>query len=297
MKIISIKFLNLNSLKGEHEIRFDQSPFTESGLFAITGPTGAGKTTILDAITAALYGNVHRQKDVCEIMTRHTGEAYSEVEFEIKGKLYRAKWSVKRSRGKAEGNLQAQKMELADGFTNTPIVSHPLKEVKDAIALLCGLDYNQFLRSVMLCQGDFTRFLKADENERSDLLEKITDTEIYSEISIFTFNKTKDEKTKLESLRNRLNDVTLLTEEELKAFNAGLFEASSLADTNSKERKKNENELLWLQNISRLDRRKEELQKEFEIITADRTNMQPLFHKLQLHQQGLKHLPLLKETK
>lgn len=296
MKIVSIKFLNLNSLKGEHEIRFDQPPFTESGLFAITGPTGAGKTTILDAITAALYGNVHRQKDVCEIMTRHTGESYSEVEFEAKGILYRAKWSVKRSRGKAAGNLQPQRMELVDASSNTPIVSHPLKEVKDAIALLCGLEYNQFLRSVMLCQGDFTRFLKADENERSDLLEKITDTEIYSEISIFTFDRTKDEKTKLDTLRSKLNDVSLLTEEELEAYNTSLFETSALANLKSDEKKKLENQLLWLQNISRLQNRKQELQNEFEVFAADHAAKLPLFDKLKLHQQALTHLPLLTET-
>lgn len=78
MKIISIKFLNLNSLKGEHEIRFDQPPFTESGLFAITGPTGAGKTTLLDAITLGLYGEVHRHErgNASDIMTRHTGEFF-----------------------------------------------------------------------------------------------------------------------------------------------------------------------------------------------------------------------------
>src|SRR4028119_2333238 len=105
MKILSIKFLNLNSLKGENEIRFDKPPFTESGLFAITGPTGAGKTTILDAITLALYGEVHRhdKEDPSEIMTRHTAESYAEVEFEVKGKVYRSKWSNYRARKKATG--------------------------------------------------------------------------------------------------------------------------------------------------------------------------------------------------
>ena len=145
MKIISIKFLNLNSLKGQHEIRFDQPPFTESGIFAITGPTGAGKTTILDAITVALYGRVHRHtKDVFEIMTRHTGESFAEVEFEVKDKLYRAKWSIRRSRGKAEGQLQTQRMELAEAVSGTILIEHPLQEVRDEIVRLCGLDYNHF---------------------------------------------------------------------------------------------------------------------------------------------------------
>src|SRR3954454_19562471 len=103
MKIISVKFLNLNSLKGAHEIRFDQPPFTESGLFAITGPTGAGKTTILDAITVGLFGRVHRhEREASESMTRFTAEAFAEIEYEVNQVRYRAKWSIRRSRNKAE---------------------------------------------------------------------------------------------------------------------------------------------------------------------------------------------------
>lgn len=179
MKIVSIKFLNLNSLKGEHEIRFDQPPFTESGLFAITGPTGAGKTTILDAITLALYGKVHRHEneDPSEIMTRHTAKSYSEVEFEVKERVYRSKWSNYRARKKATGKLQGVRRELSNAITNEIIESSVIRyEAK--IIEVCGLDYNQFLRSVILSQGDFTRFLKAKENERSELLEKITGTEV-----------------------------------------------------------------------------------------------------------------------
>src|SRR3712207_4187156 len=133
MKILGIRFLNLNSLKGTFEIRFDKSPFAETGLFAITGPTGAGKTTILDAITVALYGRVHRHdRDAFEIMTRHTSECFSEVEFEVKGKAYRARWGLRRSRGKTEGKLQDVKMELSEVVTGT-ILESKLTEVKNRI--------------------------------------------------------------------------------------------------------------------------------------------------------------------
>src|SRR3954470_4756199 len=146
MKIISVKFLNLNSLKGAHEIRFDQPPFTETGLFAITGATGAGKTTILDAITVGLFGRVHRHdKEASESMTRFTGESYAEVEFEVNQKRYRAKWSVRRSRNKPDGALQTAKMELADAESGDIIISHPLMAVQNKIVEICGLDYNQFL--------------------------------------------------------------------------------------------------------------------------------------------------------
>src|SRR5215216_229928 len=159
MKILSVKFLNLNSLSGAHEIRFDKAPFTDSGLFAITGPTGAGKTTLLDAITVALYGRVHRhEKDVEETMSRHTAESYAEVEFEVKDKIYRAKWSQKRARGKIDGNLLGEKMELSEVPTGKILGDHTLKNTKAAIVELSGLDYHQFLRSVILSQGDFTKF-------------------------------------------------------------------------------------------------------------------------------------------
>ncbi len=190
MKILSVKFLNINSLKGEHEIRFDKAPFSESGLFAITGPTGAGKTTILDAITVGLYGRVHRHGNrVHEIMSRHTGQCYAEVEFEVKEKAYRAKWSLSRAKQKSDGNIQSEKMEFAEVESGKFMGGHTVTQTKKAIVDLCGLDYNQFLRSVILSQGDFARFLNASDNERSDLLEKITDTGIYAEISKYVFEK------------------------------------------------------------------------------------------------------------
>ncbi|GAM75740.1 exonuclease sbcC [Vibrio ishigakensis] len=117
MKILSLEFENLNSLKGRWKLDFTQSPFTDSGLFAITGPTGAGKTTILDAICLALYHRTPRLGSVThtnnEIMTRGTAECFAEVEFEVKGVAYRSNWSMRRSRGKIDGNMQSAKAEVA----------------------------------------------------------------------------------------------------------------------------------------------------------------------------------------
>lgn len=296
MKITGIKFLNLNSLKGQHEIRFDQPPFTESGIFAITGPTGAGKTTILDAITVALYGRVHRHtKDVFEIMTRHTAESFAEVEFEVGTKSYRAKWSIRRSRGKADGQLQTQKMELSEVPGGKIIIEHPLNEVREEIVKLCGLDYNQFLRSVILSQGDFTRFLKADENERSELLEKITDTGIYSQISVAAYEKAREERAVLDQLKGRLDHVILLSTEERAAYSTQLQE---LADQ-EEQLKLNETSLRlridWLNNLEKLESRKQELLLKLSEDELYYATHESRFDQLQKHLRALIHRPALAE--
>ncbi len=298
MKIASIKFLNLNSLKGEHEILFDKPPFTDSGLFAITGPTGAGKTTILDAITLALYGSVHRhdKDDASEIMTRHTAESYSEVEFEVKERRYRAKWSNYRARKKADGKLQGVRMELADATKNELIIDHPLVDVQRAIIHACGLDYNQFIRSVMLSQGDFTRFMKANENERSDLLEKITDTSIYSEISTWVYKKAKSENAQLEAMREKLKGVVLLSEEELAAHEA---ELSSIVERERQAKSEKEHAAglrQWLQHIESLRSRRQSLEVKMELFNRQYEENRPLFEKLGRHQQAARHSDLFKQT-
>lgn len=297
MKILGVKFLNLNSLRGEQEIRFDQPPFSDSGLFAITGPTGAGKTTILDAITVGLYGRVPRlgDRDIAEIMSRHTAECYSEVEFEVKGVAYRAKWSLRRSRGKIDGNLQGEKMELAQLDSGAFLGGHTTTSVKQAIIEACGLDYNQFLRSVLLAQGEFTRFLKAGDNDRSELLEKITDTGIYSEVSRYVFERQKGEKERLDGLKTRLESVELLPTAQRLAFENQLQE---LAD---RERKVKEvqvqtaEKVNWLGSISGLRKRMDSIKEELQGHQNSWNASQNDFRRLEQHNKALSFKPALSE--
>ena len=296
MKILSVKFQNLNSLKGEHEIRFDAPPFTEIGLFAITGPTGAGKTTILDAITVALYGKVHRHdNDVEEIMSRHTAECYSEVEFEVNNLAYRAKWSLKRSRGKVDGRIQSEKMELAEVKTGKLLGGHTTGSIKQEIKDLCGLDYNQFIRSVILCQGDFTMFLKASDNERSELLEKVTDTGIYSKISVFVFEKQKTENTKLENLRLQLEGVDLLSEEEIESHNNNLQEQKNNEQTLKTEQAALTDKINWLRTINTLKTEHLRLNTELSEKRTLQENHTPDFERLHQHQKAITFKPALVE--
>lgn len=225
MRILSLRLKNLNSLKGEWKIDFTAEPFAGNGLFAITGPTGAGKTTLLDAICLALYHRTPRMSVLSqsgnELMTRHTADCLAEVEFEVKGQPYRAFWSQRRARDKAEGALQAPKVELVridrasgEGEILTDKINDKLKQTE----ILTGLDFERFTKSMLLAQGGFAAFLEANANQRAELLEELTGTEIYGLISQRVFERTRDVRGALDQLRARAEGVELLSSEQREAL-------------------------------------------------------------------------------
>jgi exonuclease SbcC len=235
MKILSIRIKNLASLEGNTEIDFTQEPLSSAGIFAITGPTGSGKSTILDALCLALYGKTPRylqaresgieitdtqgsaisQGDVRGILRDGTGEGFAEVDFAgVDGQRYRSTWRVRRARDKAEGSLQQYSVALKNIDTNTDIPGRK-NEVLEIIERLVGLNFDQFTRSVLLAQGDFTAFLKAAKDEKSALLEKLTGTHIYSEISKQVFANYSREKRELENLNLQREGINTFTIEEL----------------------------------------------------------------------------------
>ena len=215
MKILRLRFTNLNSLRDTWSVDFTQPPLSESGLFAITGPTGAGKTTLLDAITLALYGRAARygtEPSPEEMMSRHTGFCSAEVEFRCASGTFRSAWQLKRARNHPAGKLQnAERRVIA--LPSEETIAQKIDESNRKIEELTLLNYERFLRSVMLAQGDFAAFLKAKSNERMELLEQITGTGIYSEISVAAYRQADTARKRSEALRQQHAAVPVLTPE------------------------------------------------------------------------------------
>jgi DNA repair protein SbcC/Rad50 len=214
VKILSLRFKNINSLKGEWKIDFRTPEFADNGLFAITGPTGAGKTSILDAICLALYHQTPRlsvSSGSNELMTRHTGDCLAEVEFCVQQKEYRAFWSQRRSRNQPDGKLQPPHVELAHG--SGTIISSQISDKLKQTHKITGLDFGRFTKSILLAQGGFASFLNAKPNERAELLEELTGTEVYGEISRQAYQRMTEEKTPLDLLSARAEGVELLDPE------------------------------------------------------------------------------------
>lgn len=265
MRILSLRLKNLNSLKGEWKIDFTAEPFAGNGLFAITGPTGAGKTTLLDAICLALYHRTPRMSVLSqsgnELMTRHTADCLAEVEFEVKGQPYRAFWSQRRARDKAEGALQAPKVELVridrasgEGQILTDKINDKLKQTET----LTGLDFERFTKSMLLAQGGFAAFLEANANQRAELLEELTGTEIYGLISQRVFERTREVRGALDQLRARADGVELLSAEqrgelEQQGRDAAVQEAALQAQQSALQAQRR-----WCEDLSRAQQQVEQ---------------------------------------
>ncbi len=235
MRILSVRIRNLNSLSGDWTIRMDGPEYEAGGIFAITGPTGAGKSTILDAICLALYGRTPRLDKVTkssnEIMSRQSAECMAEVCFRTLRGEFRCSWSQNRAGKRLSGNLQPPRHKLYDREGRA--VAEKTTDVAAAVEELTGMDFQRFTQAMLLAQGRFASFLLADGDERAPLLEQITGTAVYSDISRAVHERTREEKLKLDALAEELAAHAVLSEEEeaalLREKGALQAEAASLS--------------------------------------------------------------------
>lgn len=223
MKILSIRFKNINSIDREWLIDFTHPAYQVDPIFAITGPTGSGKTTVLDAICLALYGRTPRIKNISkssnELMTRGTGHCFSEITFATGKGSFRCNWNHHRAKKKPTGELQQPRHEIVD-HQSGKIIENKIKEVTRKVVEVTGMTFDQYTRSILLAQGNFAAFLQAHPDERAPLLEQITGTEIYSIISQKIYERAGHEEKAYGLLVQEISEMNLLTAEEVADIEA-----------------------------------------------------------------------------
>ena len=234
MKILAIRGRNLASLEGDFELGFTVEPLLSAGIFAISGPTGAGKSTLLDTMCLALFARTPRtdqakennvklqdvsneqlsQSDPRFLLRRGTSSGFAEVDFmALNGHRYRTRWSVARARDKENGRLQNPRLALYN-LDKEEEEQGTRSDLQARIIDLIGLTFEQFTRSVLLAQNDFSTFLKAEQGEKASLLEKLTGTELYSAISRQIFERNARAKEAFDLIQTRIQGIELLTDEE-----------------------------------------------------------------------------------
>lgn len=235
MKIRSVQFSNINSLAGQFTVDLTHPALTDSGLFLITGPTGSGKSSLLDAIAFGLYGCTPRQKSISdkgnEIMSRHFADCRAAVTFEHEGVCYIATTEHRRSRGQADFAAVQRRLErvLPDGQV-IPI-SEKKNEVKAEIERITGMpDVEAFCRCMMLAQGEFSRFMTMDEKKRAALLSTITQTEVYSAIGERLITTAEQAKRAAEALQE---EPTLSAEQRTALETAIALQTTELQQLNN----------------------------------------------------------------
>ena len=284
MILQKLEIHNIASIE-DATIDFEAQPLADSEVFLITGKTGAGKSTLLDAICLALYASTPRLentsmqgemrdnekdikiKDPVQLMRRNTGEAFVRLTFiGSNGVHYEAQWSVARARNKVTGKIQNKKWALRNLDTDFTYAKD--KEIREEIALAIGLDFKQFCRTTLLAQGEFTRFLNSKDDEKAEILEKITGVDAYSRIGAKIFEQTVEKKKIWEDSQQKIEGIQILNDEEIAQKNNQLQQldeqSQQLKTTLEKEQKK----LRWIQQEQDFRQRKEQAKEDLAHVKA-----------------------------
>ncbi|HEY0482869.1 MAG TPA: AAA family ATPase, partial [Kofleriaceae bacterium] len=274
MKILAIRGCNLASLAGEFEIDLAHGPLGGTGVFAIVGNTGSGKSTLLDALCVALFDRTPRltnhstvkvgrgdddrallgAQDVRTLLRRGAAQGWAEVDFESgDARQYRARWSVRRARGQSDGTMQDQQLSLT-AIAGGERFGGTKTETLKAIHARLGLSFDQFRRSALLAQGEFAAFLRADGKDRSELLERMTGTQIYSRLSIAAHVRAALAEQRLRDGRAAAQAIAVLDDAAERGIRAELAAAAEAAEAARLRHARAEQVVRWLTEAARRER-------------------------------------------
>ncbi len=230
MKLQQLNIHNIASIE-DAVINFDKKPLSDSEVFLITGKTGAGKSTILDAICLCLYGGTPRLvntnmqgetkdgekaigiEDSRQLLRQNTAECSCKLTFIGNNNVhYEAIWSVQRAHKKVTGKLQDRIWTVKD--IDHDVIYTKKDEIKSEIQKAIGLDFKQFCRTTMLAQGEFTKFLNSKDEEKASILQKITGVDIYSKIGAQIYKTTEEKHAAYETSKQRIENVQIMSEED-----------------------------------------------------------------------------------
>lgn len=282
MKLLKLEIHNIASIE-DAVIDFANGPLAEESRFLIAGPTGSGKSTLLDAICLALFNMTPRLAiqnserfsfennnnpqeisitDTRNLMRNGSTECWSNVTFiDNNGETLIAKWYCQRAHKKIDGKIQDSKRSIET--ENGTMLSTRSSEINKIIAERIGLTFDQFCRTSMLAQGEFTKFLKANEKEKAEILEKLTGTNIYSEISSKIYEITKEKESKVKELEAKTSGITLLTEEELKQIGETIAKLNTETAALGKREITLTKQLQWLNELKDANYNKEQCDSEW----------------------------------
>ncbi|HFF5137500.1 TPA: AAA family ATPase, partial [Acinetobacter baumannii] len=281
MKILSIRIKNLASLADEHFIDFESAPLAHAGLIAIVGKTGAGKSTILDAMCLALFNRVPRLKesdgklkdvDGSELLTnspltvlrRGTGHGFAEICFIAQDqKRYLARWEIKRARENPNGKLQSVQRHLKC-LTDGVVLADKAKAVDEKVKQITQLSFEQFTRAVLLAQSEVTAFLKARDSERGELLEYLTNSSIFAKIGELAFRKTADIAKQRKQLEEFLGHIEILSDEEIAAFTEQYQQAEQNYQQLEQQKHVLDKQQQWFERKAKLEQEVQTKQQQFQ---------------------------------
>ncbi len=270
MKIEKIIIENINSIE-KAEISFTEGILAHEPLFLITGETGSGKSTILDAITLALYDKSPRYENTrnkektenglsnmqstTNALRKGTNDGKAEVWFSVGSEKYIATWQMHKTRNGKYDMTNRRKLEVVKGEERI-VLETKIDTVNQQIAELVGLTYDQFVRSVMLAQGQFNTFLTSEKAKQTEILEMLTGTEVYSKIAEIVGRKKNDAKTDVEKATELYNSLknNILSNEDISSLNEELAKNEQLLSKNEQDIKEEEAKIRDLEKLELLNK-------------------------------------------